>query len=282
MRDTSRLAVAIGVAVATLCGGASALPRVASTTICGDQLVLTLADRAQIASVSQEATGPLSLHADEAAGLPRNRKTAEELLGVGADVVLMDARGEPKLEEMLTRLGIRVIRLNLSSEFADIEETVMHVAEAFGQRARGLAMVADMRRRRAAVAATVPPGPRPRFVYYRPDGGSAGLNTFVDTAMRASGFDNFQADRGQVGWGTLPLEVLVNDPPDGFVVSFFDTSQSSIRRTFMTHAYLHRLMDEKPVIGVPGKLWPCAGPMVVDAAELLASERVRGMPEERP
>ncbi len=254
---------------------ADALSRAASTSTCGDQFLLALADREQIVSVSMEADGPLSRLADRAKGLPKNRKSAEELLGAGADVVLMDAYGEPKLMEMLARVGVRVVTMPLSDSFADIEATALAVAAAIGQPARGERMVADMRRRIAALAASRPAGPRPRFAYYRPDGGSAGAGTFVNTAMNAAGFDNLQASRGQHGWGSLPVEVLVQDPPDGLIVSFIDTSQASIKGTFITQPYLKRLMAEKPVIGVPGKLWPCAGPMVVDAAELLAAERAR-------
>lgn len=254
---------------------AAELPRVASASICGDQFLLALADRKQIVSVSIEADGPLSRYAERAGGLHKNRKSAEELLGAGADVVLMDPRGEPKLFEMLEHVGIRVIRMPLSDSFADIEATVMEVSAAIGQPARGREMVDDMRGRVAALEASRPSGPRPRFAYFRPDGGSAGSGTFVNTAMDAAGFDNLQASRGQSGWGTLPVEILVQDPPDGLIVSFFDTSKASLKRAFITQPYLKRLMAEKPVIGVPGKLWPCASPMVVEAAELLAAERAR-------
>lgn len=254
---------------------AGQLPRAASASLCGDQFLLALADRSQIVSVSSDAMGPLSLHADLAAGLPRNRKTAEELLGAGAEIVLMDERGEPKLMDMLKRVGIRVIPMPVSASYADIEATVMDVAAAIGQPVRGRQLVGDMRRRVAALEASRPRGRWPRFAYYRPDGGSAGLASFVDTAMRTAGFDNVQSLRGERGWGTLPLEVLVQDPPDGLVTSFFDSREGSVRRTFMTQPYLRRLMSEKPVIAVPGKLWPCAGPMIVDAAELLSVERKR-------
>lgn len=51
--------------------GDHALPRVASSGLCADLMLLLLADDAQIVSLSAQSTGPLALYADKARRFPR-------------------------------------------------------------------------------------------------------------------------------------------------------------------------------------------------------------------
>ncbi|MEM9122234.1 MAG: hypothetical protein AAGB03_02835 [Pseudomonadota bacterium] len=52
----------------------TALPRVASASLCADQYILALADRRQIVSLTWQSQGPLSAYADLAVGIPNQSR----------------------------------------------------------------------------------------------------------------------------------------------------------------------------------------------------------------
>lgn len=250
---------------------AGALPRAASVSVCADQFLLMLADKAQITSLSWQVEAPISFHAEEAKGLPQNKGSAEELLLQDAELVVMNQGSGTALKAALRRFGVDVFELPLSTRFEEVEETVLKLAAALGRPGRGKALVGEMRARLAAVeSAARKKGPL--TLYYRAGGGGAGAGTFVHSVMEAAGLRNMQAEIGHQGWRSLPLEHAVLDPPQAFVTSFFDSPFASVRNAFRFNPVFWSLAEDKPLYEVPGKFWPCASPLLVDAAETLAAQ----------
>ena len=273
------------VALALLLAGPVAAadpPRAASTTLCGDQYLLTLAEPAQIVSLSWQATGPLSHYADRARGYPTNRGSAEELVAAGAEVVILSHGVDPQTRRVLDAFEITHVEVESVAGFDGVARNVRRVAAALGRPAAGEAAIAAMRARLDALRGEAR-GPDPLVAYFRPDGGGAAADTFVDAALRAAGYRNLQRELGQRGWSRLPAEALVRHPPDGFVVSFFDTTAASVSTRLRRNPILDAAMARGTVIAVPGRYWLCAHPLLVDAAELLARERARLVePEPEP
>ncbi|MBB4211506.1 iron complex transport system substrate-binding protein [Rhodothalassium salexigens DSM 2132] len=269
--------------------GAAALPRVASASVCADQYVLALADPEQIVSVTERAAGPLSFYAERAQGLPTNRRALEEFLVLDVDVVVLDTHDVPQLRRTLPRFGVSVVDLATSAAHFDaVYDEIAKVARAVGQPARGEALVADIRQRLAVLrdrAAQAVGSDRRRLVsYFRPDGGGAGRGTFVHTVLDAAGFENLQARLGFDGWGGIPMEQLVLTPPEAGVTSFFDLRPNAVGNRFGSHPFYRHLARNDALVPIPGRLWPCAGPMLIDAAEALFEARDRYTPleEARP
>ncbi len=256
--------LAIG-AVPAAPAAAGDLPRVASFGLCADHYVLALADPSQIVSLSHHAAGPLSVNRDRAAAFPANRGSAEELLMVGAEVVVLQRWGTAETAAHLTRQGVAVVPVGDDLRLTDAVASIRRVGAAIG-RPGAAATWADALAARSA--ATPPPGPV--AAYFRPDGGSAGANTFVDDAMTAAGLANLKAELGESGWRRLDLEALVMTPPVLMVFSFFDTSPPSLGGSFTRHPVFRRFAADRPVFGVPGAYWPCAGPHLGDAIDHLA------------
>jgi iron complex transport system substrate-binding protein len=268
-------------ALLTVPARALAPPRVASVELCADQYVMMLADRSQIATVSHQATGPLAYYAEQARGLRRNFADLETLIAADADLVIMDEGTDTSLRRALQRLNISMVMLRMGATFEDVEANIRMVAAALHQSARGESVIADMRRRRARLEANLPPVERrPIALYYRPDGGGAGADTFVDTAMSLGGFRNLQAMSGQVGWRGLNLEDAAMTPPQAYLVSFFDTNRNSLSAGEGRNPVLRRA--RAPVINVPGKYWICASPSIIDASEFMAQARLEHFPERLP
>ena len=107
------------------------LPTVASINLCTDQLVLSVADPAQILSLSWLASDPEeSMLAEAAARYPQNFGSAEEIIQAGADVVLAGTLTSPFTRELLRRLGATVVEIEPEMSLDDTYRNLLIVGEA--------------------------------------------------------------------------------------------------------------------------------------------------------
>lgn len=248
-----------------------ALPRAASLTPCADQYLLGLADPAQIVAVSAEAADPRhSFFAAAAAHYPTTRGGGEELVALRAEVVLTDRWMPLRTTERLGRFGIRVIQIPLPENWDDIAATTRAIAAELGRPAQGEARVAEMRARLERLAARRHAARPPLAVYFLPDGGSAGGDTFIDAVLQAAGTRNLAAELGLNGWGTFNLEQLVLAAPELIVMGFFDQGGDTLRMAFARHPVFRRLLERLPAIAVPDRYWLCSGWFLAEAAEYIA------------
>ena len=263
------------VAASVVAAPAAAKPqRIVSLNLCADQLVLRLAEPANIASVTLHAADPeLSTMATAAAGIHANRGRAEEVVALGADLVFTAAPSAQPTVFMLRRLGIEVVELALAESIEGVRGLVCEVAARLGEEARGEAAIAEMDARLAAVAAVR--GPRPRLAVLQARGHTAGSGTLIDEIVRIAGFENVATELGVTGSGYLGLESLVLARPDTVVLSGYRSDQASLAVQLFDHPAL-RGRDDITVVAMPVALWLCATPAVVEAAERLL--RARGGP----
>jgi len=110
---------------------------------------------------------------------------------------------------------------------------------------------------------------KPRILYLARSGGSAGPGTFVDAAIKAAGGKNVLKTPG---WITPDPELLIALEPDLIVTSFIDGGYESVQATAIRHKVVKRYIAARPQLHVPGKLWPCAGPGFISAAEMIADK----------
>ena len=276
-------AFALAAGVASFADGqAKPLPRVVSTTLCGDQYIMALADRSQIVSLSEQAAGPVSMHAREAKSLPHGRIDVERLLDEHADLILIEPGSRIKYAAAMQEVGLHTLMLPgaMVSSFDEIDDGVRRVAAALGHPDRGEALIAHMHARIARLKRAQPaPDKRPVALYLVPGNGGAAKGTYVNLALELAGFRNQQALQGQKGWARNGLEQIVAHPPQIFITSFFDTQSDSLQASAGIHPLLGRL--NAPVESIPGKYWICASPTIIDAAEMMAAARIRDFPWSR-
>ena len=252
-------------------GAAEALPKVASTNLCADLLLLRLGAPEQIVSVSAQAQDPaVSPVAERARRYPPNRGSVEELLYLSPDLALTYLGwGMRSHAELLAERGIEVVTLPYPSDLDDALAMTRDIAEAIGRARQGRRAAADAERRIAALRA----GERPlRALYLRPNGGTAGSGTYVDAMLDLLGVRNLAADAGLQGWGNLPLERLILEPPDLFLLGYFDRAQPRSQARYARHPLLRALLAETPSVRVPSNTgWGCGGLELIDAAERIAA-----------
>ncbi len=252
---------------------AHAASKVASAGLCADQVVLPLVERDRVAGVSFQATDTtVSLVADQAKGLPVVAPSAEALILAGADTVVLNTFGDGKTKALLEKLGVTVLRVPYDARLAGIPQSLRHLGKDMGAAARAEALATNFESRMDRLRAARP-GTSVLAAYYRPDGGSAGLETYVAESMQAAGYRSLASHLGIKGWRRLELEDLILNPPDAFVTSFFERDENAVRRSFGRHPVLRRMLATAPVVQVPGRMWGCGGWPVAVAAEHMAERR---------
>lgn len=258
---------------------AGAEPRFASLNVCADQLLLMLADRKEIASLSYHGANPnFSFYWERARGLPVNRGQAEELLAAQPSLVLGGTFSNPATQHLLEKLGTRVLPLDVPSDFAGIRAQTLAVAEALGHPERGRALVAELDRRLAALRADEPER-RPLAAVYQENGITAGNGTLVDAVIDAAGYENLAARLGLTSYAALPIESLVLHRPDLLITSLETSDAPSLARHTLDHPALRELAARAVQVTIPAPLWVCPGPHTVEAAERLARLRDAALAE---
>ena len=116
--------------------------RVASLNLCADQLVLQLADREQIASLSALAKDrSISFLADAVGGIPPQSES-EVVLFDRIDLVLVGRYGTALKRSLLERHAVPVLVLDVWTDLAMGREQIRVVAKRLGHPERGEGLIA--------------------------------------------------------------------------------------------------------------------------------------------
>ncbi len=250
---------------------ATAPRRVVSLNMCADQLVIALADRSQIAALTEWARDPdLSFYADRARTLPFTHRSAEEVLELRPDLVI-DApfRTRAVLKPLKAR-GVKMIDLPHNDGVDGIEESIRLVAGALGHPDRGEALIASIRAQLAGIGAQ--PGRGRTAAYYQRQGYLTGTGTLVDDMMARVGLVNLARKLGRGELSQLPLEQLVLARPD-FVVTEDGTRAGEDRSGAMVrHPLLEEALRPGHHLYIPQALTVCGGPGYPRAVAMLADQ----------
>lgn len=256
---------------------ASAAPprRIVSLNLCADQLVLALADRAQIAGLTRNAIKPdMSAEAERARGLRILGNSAEEILEIKPDLVIgMPARGNAAIGAIGGQ-HYRMVDLKSADTLEDIYAAVREVAAAVGHPDRGGALVAQMQRDLAAI----PPVGRGKVAaYYQRRGYLTGTGTLIDDLMQRAGLVNLAGRLGKSMLSQLSLEELIAARPDYIIVESATDRVTDLGTEMLHHPALRGI----PRISLPQAWTVCGGPAYVTAARSMA-EQMRRQQARRP
>lgn len=255
---------------------AAAAPRVLSADFCADQLVLALADRAQIAALSPDAEKDFSYFRARADGLPEARAEAEAVIANRADVVIRFWGGDAA---RLERLGVKVVTLDYASDFDGVRNNIRAAARAMAREAQAETLISELDSRLRALAALGPSGVT--ALYVTPGGVTAGKETMIDAIFSAAGVANSAADDGLSHWPPLSAEAVIAEPPDFVVAGFFSSNAERVNHwSAARHPALMRLLRRTPGVSPSADLLSCPGLQSVAAAEVIrdAADEARDEP----
>ncbi len=262
MRKFAPLLMLLAAALTAAPAVAQTIPRrVASINLCADQLLLALADPAQIASLSPYARDPsLSYLADRAAAFPQNRGSGENIVGVDADLVLTGPFDSRYTRELLAaeRLAFEIVEP--WSGFPQGEAQLRSLALRLGHPERGEALIAAIDKALAglgnAAGGKIPPRTsivlqRRGYVFH------AGLTTEI---AEIAGLRDAAPAAGVSKSGFVTLEAVVAARPDYLIVSDADQRAEDEGQALLVHPALEVLYPPDRRLVAPDRLTICDGP----------------------
>jgi iron complex transport system substrate-binding protein len=269
--------LAVGIVAATL-SAAGLVPaaensskprRIVSVSLCTDELVLRLADRGNIASVTWLSRLPESSNVvNLAAGIPINHGLAEEIIPLDPDLVLGGIYTARPAVALLKRTRIPVIELDEARSIEGIGRQYVEMADVLGARERGERIAAEIGGRLARLDADRPPR-RPRAIVLNPNGYTVGQGTLANDIITRAGLENIAATLKIDNYGQIPLETVVMQGVEVLIASTSRDGPPAMATEILKHPVLAKIANRTRLVAMPTRLWTCAGPAVVDAVELL-------------
>lgn len=237
--------------------------RIVSLNLCADQLLLVLADRAQIAALTPLSRDrAMSAEAERARSWPVAKGSAENLLLLKPDLVISSPYYQIPPQ---TKGHFRQVSLADATSYPQIVEQVREVATALGHPERGEALIAKMN---AAMAALPKSGGHPVAAYYQRRGYMTGTGTLVDDLMQRVGLRNLATVLRKPVLSRLTLEEMVVAKPDYLIV---ETATDTVpdKGTEMLH---HPALKAMGRLRLPEAWTVCGSPAYVLAAQSLAAQ----------
>jgi iron complex transport system substrate-binding protein len=246
--------------------------RIVSINLCTDQLLMMLAERDRITSVSYLAADPQvsAMHA-KAAGLKKNHGMAEEILMLKPDMILAGSFTSRPTIFLLKRLGYPVVELSPASNIEAIQRNIRQVAEAIGEQQKGRHLINEFNRRLPSTDDTAEA--RPVAAIYLANNFTPGDQTLSGAVLKTAGFTNLAARMGISGTGHLSLESLVYEQPDFIVRSFKGNGEQSVAGANFRHPAFNKMTSTRETVQIADHLWTCGNPTVIDAIEQLVRAR---------
>jgi iron complex transport system substrate-binding protein len=243
--------------------------RIVSLNLCTDELVLRLADRKNIASITHlAATSSASNVADLARQIPVNHGLAEEIIPLNPDLVVAGRYTARAAVALLKRTGIPILDLDVPRDLSEIRAQYRAVGQALGEEERAEGIIAEMDSRLASIPAGAA-GERPRAMVFNANGYTIGKHSLTDEVITRAGMENLSATLGIDNYGEVPLEVVVTSPVDVLILSSYRDGPPAMATEVLRHPVLEKLSNRMRIVVVPGRLWACAGPGNIAAIALL-------------
>jgi iron complex transport system substrate-binding protein len=280
LRRVCRCVLLVMVALGALPPARAEAPRrVVSFNLCADQLVVALADPAQIAALSPYAADPnLSVVAGKAREFRRIEWQAESTILLQPDLVLVGPNDRSVTRRLLAAQGLRVVEAALVTDLAAARAQIRQVATLLGNPARGERLIADLDAAQARVAAAPRPPFRTALVVER-GGYTQGPQSLVSTLLAQAGLAPPAGVPAGYG-GFIPLERLLMLKADMVFIKDPPREPGDQGALYFTHPALQALYPPSRRVALPTRFTLCGGPALVAAFDYLAEtlSRLSGKP----
>lgn len=254
--------------------------RIVSTFLCTDEYVFRLVPRDRIAALSYLSTDRhpvVSTIADKVKGMLLTRGSAEEVLALHPDMVVMYRGTNPRLRAHLIETHTPFVETKWANSIADIRDVTRQLGAALGAQDRAKAMIAEMDAKLARAAKKAPHPPVATLIY-EPNGyaNSGGVS---DDILRTIGLRDVAPKLKQTRQGRVPVETLVADPPQLLILNGEREATPTQADLVLRHPALRALPKSTLVANTALTPLLCPGPWSADVAEPLAElgQRARSL-----
>ncbi len=269
-----RAVVAAGVAFGT--PAAMARPHhIMSINVCADELLLDLAPRGRIASVTYlSRSASYSFQWAAAAHVSINHGSPEEVLAEKPDLVLAGTYTTSTTRSLLEKTGTPLVAVPPANSFAEIRAVTRLVAHAVGEDARGEELIGRMDTKLRELAATRPHSAI-RVAAWDGAGGVPGRGTLFDAILTAAGGINIASQAGETD-SHFGIERLLLAHPDVLLYGAEGRTEPGLRTDADQHPILLRTFGARRIT-YPEMLYSCGVPESADAAMALRAGLLQAM-----
>ena len=252
--------------------------RVISLNMCTDQLLLDLAEPAQIAGLSPfAADAARSFMAGLVGALPVLSGSAEEVMVLKPDLVVAGTFTRRATREFIRERGIKLEEFAPVRTLAETRRQITRFGEITGAVAKAAvrnaeidAALSELRTAAAQQKLRVLPLARRAWV--------SGSNSLMSELLSLAGLVNAAGDLGIRTGGRTTLEQIVLLKPDAILVSRDDDGAEDQGKALLLHPAIQQLFPPERRIVVPERLTVCGGPMLAEAMRTLAAQISRLKP----
>ncbi len=194
--------------------------RIVTLSMSTDEVMLGLVEPERIAAVNGLLDDPVSSNVTGLVkAIPQRigNPTAEELMALHPDLVVVPDWGDLTIVPSLREVGLKVVVCKGARNLAEIRETITLLAAAAGVLERGEKLLTMMDEKLAGIqekAAQIPQEERKRVVLISLMAGYGGLGSSFDEACRYAGVVNGRAELGIRDFQVMTKEQLVQIDPD--------------------------------------------------------------------
>lgn len=264
-------------ATALCAATASAQPprHVMSLSVCTDALLLDLVPLSRIASITFLSRDPSNSSLwPQAANVPINYGSAEEVLAERPDFVLAGTYTTPATRMLIKEVGLPMLEVPAANNFAEIRATTRSVAHALGEEASGEALITKMDVTLRELAATKPQRII-RVAGWNGGGSVPGRGTLFDAILTAAGGVNIASGNGESD-GSFDLEQLLVAHPDVLAYASDTSSAPSLHTDEALHPLVLKLYAGRR-ISYPSALYSCGVVESADAAVALRASLLNAL-----
>jgi iron complex transport system substrate-binding protein len=251
---------------------AAALPRIVSMNVCTDQVLLKLADPAQIIGLSRYSRD--AWVGDDISRYPILSGGAEDVLVLKPDVVVASLFDKRSTRELLKANGLHLAEFAVPQNLAEARIQIREMGEIAGHPDRAAAEIARLdaalARARQAVADR-----HYRVLPLTRRGWVAGSDSFLGALLTETGLFSAAGELGFGMGGFASLEAIVNLKPDFILVSQAGDYAGDDGQAFLLHPALERFYPPAKRIVIPQRLTECGGVMLAEALDVLVKELKR-------
>jgi iron complex transport system substrate-binding protein len=244
--------------------------RVVSTFLCTDEYVYRLVPRERIAALSYLSADRhpvVSTIVDKVKGIRLTRGSAEEVLALHPDLVVMYQGTNPRLRAHLVQTHTPFVETKWANSIADIRDVTRQLGAALGAKDRAEAMIREMDAKLARAAKQAPHPPVATLIY-EPNGyaNSGGVS---DDILRRIGLRDVAPELKQTRQGRVPVETLVADPPRLLILNGEREATPTQADLVLQHPALRALPKSTLVANTSLTPLLCPGPWSADVARPL-------------
>jgi iron complex transport system substrate-binding protein len=248
---------------------------VMSLSMCTDDLLLELLPPDRIASVTYYSRNPSNSYLwPQAAKVPINWGTAEEVLAEKPDLVLAGTYTTPAARSVLKKMHLPLLEVAPAVNFDEIRASTREVAHALGRDEAGEALISRMDATLQELAATRP-AQAIRVAAWGEGGSVPGKGTLFDAILTAAGGTNIAAADGGA-YTSYGIEQLLIAHPDVLAYASDITATPGLNTDLAQHPLILKLYSGRRVT-YPSALYSCGVVESANAAVALRASLLQAM-----